>query len=57
MTVDEASEQYQIPIEIMKEYESWGLCSSVKNVIAEWQTDDQDQERKSLIMTHHDNGS
>ena len=56
MTVDEASEQYQIPIEILKEYESWGLCSSVKKVMGAWQYDDQDLERLSLIMTLHDIG-
>ncbi len=56
MTVDEASEKYQIPIEILKEYESWGLCSSVKKVMGAWQYDDQDLERLSLIMTLHDIG-
>ena len=30
MKIHEASERYKIPIEILKEYESWGLCSSVK---------------------------
>ena len=56
MTVDEASEQYQIPIEIVKEYESWGLCSAVKKVMGAWQYDDQDLARLSLIMTLHDIG-
>lgn len=30
MTIDEASERYKVPIEILKEYESWGLCDAVK---------------------------
>ena len=29
MTIDEASERYQIPMEVLKEYESWGLCGAV----------------------------
>ena len=55
-TCNAASEQYQIPIEILKEYESWGLCSPVKKVMGAWQYDDQDLERLSLIMTLHDIG-
>ena len=34
MTIDEASERYKVPIEILKEYESWGLCDAVKKVMA-----------------------
>lgn len=56
MTMKEASENYGIPIEILREYESWGLCGAVKNVMGEWQYDDQDLERLSLIMTLHDIG-
>ena len=26
MTIKEASERYNIPMEILREYESWGLC-------------------------------
>lgn len=33
MTIDEASERYKVPIEILKEYESWGLCDAVKKVM------------------------
>ena len=32
MTIDEVSERYQIPIKILKEYESWGLCGEVKKI-------------------------
>ena len=56
MTIDEASRQYKIPIEIMREYENWGLCGAVKNVMGTWQYDDSDLEKLSLIMTLHDIG-
>lgn len=56
MTIDEASARYNIPIEILKEYESWGLCNAVKKVMGAWQYDDQDIERLSMIMTLHDIG-
>lgn len=56
MTIEEVSEKYNIPIEILKEYESWGLCKAVKKVMGEWQYDDQDLERLSLIMTLHNIG-
>ena len=56
MTIHEASERYQIPIELLREYESWGLCGAVKKVMGDWQYDIQDLERLSLIMTLHDIG-
>ena len=56
MTILEASERYQIPLEILREYERWGLCGAVKQVMGEWQYDDQDLERLSLILTLHDIG-
>lgn len=56
MTIQEASDRYQIPMNILKEYESWGLCGVVKNVMGAWQYDDEDLERLSLIMTLHDIG-
>lgn len=56
MTIYEASKQYNIPIEILKEYESWGLCSTVKKVMGNWQYDNTDLEKLSLIMTLHDIG-
>lgn len=56
MTIDEASERYKIPLDILREYESWGLCDSVKKVMGAWQYDGQDIERLSLIMTLHDIG-
>lgn len=56
MTIDEASTHYHIPLEILREYESWGLCGAVKKVMGAWQYDDQDIERLSMIMTLHDIG-
>lgn len=56
MTMDEVSRKYHIPIKILKEYEEWGGCEAVKKVMGEWQYDDQDLERLSLIMTLHDIG-
>lgn len=56
MTIDEASERYNIPIEILQQYERWGLCGSVKTVMGAWQYDDCDLERLSMVMTLHDVG-
>lgn len=56
MTINEASERYNIPIEVLKEYESWGLCDEVRRVMGVWQYDDQDIQRLSMIMTLHDVG-
>ena len=56
MTIYEASERYKIPLEILREYEGWGLCGAVKKVMGAWQYDDQDIERLSMIMTLHDMG-
>ena len=56
MTIDEASRQYCIPIQILREYESWGLCGAVKKVMGAWQYDDTDIERLTAIMTLHDIG-
>ena len=56
MTKQEASERYNIPIWLLDEYESWGLCREVKKVMGSWQYDDSDLERLSMIMTLHDVG-
>ena len=56
MTQQEASEHYSIPVSILQEYESWGLCGAVKKVMGVWQYDDEDLERLSTIMTLHDIG-
>ena len=54
MTIEEASKKYNIPIHILKEYESWGLCQEVKKVMGSWKYDETDLERLSLIMTLYD---
>ena len=54
--MEEASERYSIPLEILREYESWGLCGAVKKVMGAWQYDDTDLEHLSTIMTLHDIG-
>lgn len=56
MTIQEASKKYNIPIKILRDYESWGLCGEVKKVMGSWQYDDSDIERLSMIMTLHDIG-
>ena len=56
MTMQEASKRYMIPIKILKEYESWGLCGAVRKVMGAWQYDDTDLERLSMVMTLHDVG-
>lgn len=56
MNKKEVSQKYQIPVEILDEYESWGLCNVVKYVMGEWQYDDQDLERLSTIMALHNIG-
>lgn len=56
MTLQEASEKYNIPIKILQDYESWGLCGEVKKVMGLWRYDDSDIEWLSTIMTLHDIG-
>lgn len=56
MTIEEASEKYCIPIKILKEYESMELCKTVKRVMGEWQYDDEDIKRLSMIMTLYETG-
>ena len=56
MTMEEASRRYHIPVEVLKEYESWGLSGAVKKVMGAWQYDEEDIQRLSLILTLHDAG-
>lgn len=56
MTREEASRRYQIPMEILEEYEGWGLCGAVRQAMDAWQYGDQDLERLSTIMALHDMG-
>jgi len=54
MTIEEASKKYNIPIHILKEYESWRLCQEVRKVMGSWQYDETDLKILSLIMTLYD---
>ncbi|MGN0688912.1 MAG: MerR family transcriptional regulator [Oscillospiraceae bacterium] len=56
MTIYEASERYNIPIEILKEYESYGLCNEAGKAINSWNYDERDIELLSTVMTLHDIG-
>lgn len=56
MTIGEAGKHYNIPIEIIREYESLGLCGKLKEKIEACRCDNKDLERLSLIMTLHDIG-
>lgn len=56
MTIQEASERYGIPLELLREYESWGLCGVVKKVMGAWQYDEEDIRRLSMILSLHDAG-
>ena len=56
MTIQEASKRYNIPLDVLREYESWGLCGAVKKVMGDWQYDEEDIQRLSTIMTLHDIG-
>ena len=56
MTREEASRRYQIPMEVLDEYERWGLCGAVREVMGVWQYDDRDLEQLSAIMALHDMG-
>lgn len=56
MTINEVSEKYCIPIELLKEYEEMELCGTVKRVMGVWQYDDSDLELLSLMMTLYDIG-
>lgn len=56
MTMKEVSERYHIPIKMLKEYESWGLCDAVKKTAGTWPYDDSDIQRLSMIMTLKDIG-
>lgn len=51
MTKKEASEKYQIPMEILEEYEKWNLCGEIKKVMGTWKYDDSDLDKLGMIMT------
>ncbi len=56
MTIQEASEQYHIPIDLLSIYESWNSGRTEEKTAGDWQCNDSDLEWLSLIMTLHDIG-
>lgn len=56
MTIDETSENYNIPIEVLRLYESWKLCGETLKTVGAWLYDDEDLERLSMVMTLYDIG-
>lgn len=56
MTKEEVSERYCIPISILDEYHSMGLCDAVRMAMDDWRYDDEDLERLGMIMALHDMG-
>lgn len=56
MTLFEASEKYNIPPEIIKDYEMRCLCGKEKNSAGAHQYDDADLENLSIIITLRDMG-
>lgn len=56
MTVEEVIKQYKIPRKILDEYQSFGLCDAVREVMGDWKYNDEDLERLSMIMSLHDIG-
>ena len=51
MTRQEISRRYQIPLDVLLEYEEWALCGADKQMADAWQYDDSDLERLSMVMT------
>ncbi len=56
MTKEEVSRRYNIPVSILDEYQSWGLCGVVQMAMDDWQYDDHDLERLGMVMALHDMG-
>lgn len=56
MPINEASEKYKIPFEVLKEYESWEWRKAAKKGVENYEYDDIDLERLSLMMTLLDTG-
>ena len=56
MTIQEASERYQIPMEVLRTYERCGLCPEAGQAAVERRYDGRDLERLSLILTLRDIG-
>lgn len=56
MTMQEVSERYQIPMEILKEYEGWNLWDETEGGMENSKYNDDDLQRLEMIMTLHNIG-
>ncbi len=56
MTGQEASERYNIPLSVLREYESWDFIRTGREESGSGQYDDTDLKYLSLLMTLHDIG-
>lgn len=58
MDLEGISKQYHIPLEILQECESWGLCDDMKMVIDDDWEQNQDEAilQLSMVLTLHDAG-
>ena len=56
MTIHEASARSKIPLKILQEDERWGLCKGPGKSAGNWQYDQTDIERLSLILTLYESG-
>ena len=56
VTAEQASERYHIPMQVLREYESWGLCGACGNAPGARQYDGRDLERLSMILGLRDMG-
>ncbi len=54
MTKKEASEKYNIPLDVLDDYEKWNLSGKERD--DDWQYDNKDLEILSLILTLQDTG-
>lgn len=51
MTIQEASGRYQIPLQVLREYENWGLRGATEGAGESRQYDDADLGLLSVVMT------
>lgn len=51
MTIHEISRRYNVPIRVLRQYESWGGCSLPEEGTEPRQYDDSDLERLGTMMT------
>ena len=56
MTEEEIKKRYNIPPSLLDEYKRRGLCGEVKKVMDDWQFDESDIEKLSMILTLYDVG-